>query len=119
MWQAWACRAVVIAAGAGVLAAVPASGAGASASGTVTTIDVPGATSTTVNGVSDSGEIVGQYRDSTGIVHGFADQGGTITTIDVPGASSTTATGVGDRGQIVGWYVNATGEHGFEVSPAA
>ena len=108
MWQAWACRAVVIAAGAGVLAAVPASGAGASASGTVTAIDVPGATSTTVNGVSDSGEIVGQYRDSTGIVHGF-----------VPSASSTTATGVGDRGQIVGWYVNATGEHGFEVSPAA
>ena len=106
-------------AGAGVLAAVPASGAGASASGTVTTIDVPGAVSTRVLGISRSGEIVGRYTDGAGLLHGFADQGGTITTIDVPGASSTTATGVGDRGQIVGWYVNTTGEHGFEVSPAA
>ena len=70
MWQAWACRAVVIAPGAGVLAAVPASGAGASASGTVTTIDVPGASSTTATGVGDRGQIVGWYVNATG-EHGF------------------------------------------------
>jgi uncharacterized membrane protein len=83
-------------------------------SGTFTTIDVPGATSTFVNGVSDHGQIVGQYRlTTTGIDHGFTERGGTFATIDVPGAAFTQAIGVSDRGQIVGTSDN----HGFEFSP--
>jgi len=58
------------AAGAGVLAAAPASRAGASASGAVTTIDVPGASPTTATGVGDRGQIVGWYVNAIG-QHGF------------------------------------------------
>ena len=58
------------AAGAGVLAAAPASRAGASASGAVTTIDVPGASPTTATGVGDCGQIVGWYVNAIG-QHGF------------------------------------------------
>ena len=39
-------------------------------SGSFTTIDVPGSTSTGVFGINNSGQIVGRYVDSTG-VHGF------------------------------------------------
>lgn len=115
-------RALVLAAGAVVLAAGPASAVGASASGTFTTINVPGATATRAVGINKSGEIAGSYLDSAGAVHGFTDIGGTVTTIDVPGASGmgTFAYGVGvsDKGQIVGLYFNGTGEHGFEFRPA-
>jgi probable HAF family extracellular repeat protein len=39
--------------------------------GMYSAIDVPGASSTQVWAISDDGQIVGQYRDATGSVHGF------------------------------------------------
>jgi uncharacterized membrane protein len=74
-----------------------------------TTIDVPGASSTSAYGINDSSQIVGDYYDSTGMSHGLVDTGGSFTTIDVPGGSYSHAYGINDSGQIVGWYA----DHGF------
>jgi uncharacterized membrane protein len=67
-----------------------------------TTIDVPGATSTSAYGINDSGQIVGSYNNNS---HGFLDTAGTFTTIDVPGAFITVASGINNSSQIVGYSV--------------
>jgi uncharacterized membrane protein len=68
-----------------------------------TTIDVPGATSTSAIGINDSGQIVGGFYDATGNHGFFLDVGGSFTTFDVPSASSETiADGINNSGQIVG-----------------
>src|SRR5262245_2109304 len=76
-----------------------------------TTLDVPGTSPNyaELNGINDSGQIVGSYGG-----HGFLLDQGSYTTIDVPGAQATFATGINDSGQIVGWYLDAGGgQHGF------
>lgn len=78
---------------------------GFSESGTVfTTLDFPGATSTTPHKVNDSGEIVGVYREADGIAHGFTDVGGIFATLDFPGTFSTQDNGINNAGEIVGRY---------------
>src|SRR6266511_4301570 len=88
---------------------------------TFTTIDVPGASVTEAFGINPEGNVVGLYRNATGI-HGFIlrrrerdDDGDNdaFTTIDVPGASFTEAFGINPEGNVVGLYRNATGTHGF------
>jgi uncharacterized membrane protein len=39
--------------------------------GELTSIDVPGATFTSARGINCLGDIVGEYRDAGGRVHGF------------------------------------------------
>ena len=39
---------------------------------TFITIDVPGATSTEASGINARGQIVGNYTDAAGTLHGFA-----------------------------------------------
>jgi len=84
--------------------------------GTVTPIDVPGATSTLAVDINASGAIVGRYL-SAGQTHGFLrNPEGEFSTIDVPGASFTVAAGINDTGDIVGWYALPTApaqRHGF------
>jgi uncharacterized membrane protein len=81
----------------GLLAAVPAF----ADSYVFTTIDVPGATSTTATGVNASGEIVGYYSDASG-THGFSDVNGSFATLNSPASSSLTqAWSVNNAGQIV------------------
>jgi hypothetical protein len=75
---------------------------------TFTTIDVPGADRTVVNGINDSGSIVGTYYDATGY-HGFLYSGGAFTTINF--LNATYANGINNSGDIVGygtgpWYHN-------------
>src|SRR4051812_42092685 len=77
-----------------------------------TPIDVPGASLTAAAGINDTGQIVGEFVDSTGI-HGFLNTGGSFIPIDVPGAFSTFAQNINDAGQIVGIFVDNTGGHGF------
>jgi probable HAF family extracellular repeat protein len=89
--------------------------------GTYTTIDDPlGANGTFAYGISDAGQIVGTYVDSSNKTHGFLYSGGTYTTIDDPlGANGTTAFGINDAGQIVGQYIDGGGfEHGFLAYPS-
>ena len=70
--------------------------------GTFTTIGVPGATSTSVSGINDAGQIVGSYETGEGEPKGFVDNGGVFTTISLPGATILSANGINDAGQIVG-----------------
>jgi probable HAF family extracellular repeat protein len=89
--------------------------------GTVSTVDVPGASGRSgVHGVNNRGAVVGSYVDDNGLEHGFLLERGRVTPIDPPGAtddpaaSNTSAFDINDRGQIVGLYPDAQGTyHGF------
>ena len=83
---------------------------------TFTKVDVPGATATAPTGINNSGTIVGQFADSSGVFHGFlADKEGAVTaTIDFPGAAQTEPSGINEKGDVVGSYANDDGIfHGF------
>jgi uncharacterized membrane protein len=79
--------------------------------GTFTVIDFPGASYTKANGISPSGNIIGDYAATltgSGPHHGFVlSRDGVFTTIDYPGATSTFAWGVNSHGDIVGTYTFA------------
>ncbi len=68
----------------------------------VTSVDVPGASSTYPFGLNNRGDIVGSFNDATGS-HAFFETGGKFTTINPPGSgtSAVNAYGVNDSGQIV------------------
>ncbi len=93
-------------------------GFGQSGSYTFVAIDVPlpGATSTKAFRINARGDIVGRYKDSSDIPHGFLRSAdGTFTApIDVPAATNgTVARGINARGDIVGRYFDSAGSHGF------
>ena len=67
----------------------------------LTTIDVPGASFTSAQGINAAGDIVGNYS-SAGVFHGYLLSGGEFASIDFPGASSTFARQINPRGDIVG-----------------
>jgi hypothetical protein len=80
----------------------------------IQTLDYPGATDTSANGIYKS-NIVGYYYDEAGIVHGFLYDGTNWSTLDYPGAagSVTAASGI-YKGNIVGCYYDEAGiVHGF------
>jgi uncharacterized protein (TIGR03437 family) len=72
---------------------------------TYTSIQFPGATTTQVSGIDNSGEVVGRFRfgGSFGLWHGFLRKAdGTYRIIDAPGAVlETSVTGINNRGQMV------------------
>jgi uncharacterized protein (TIGR03437 family) len=74
-----------------------------------TTIDVPGASSTTASGINNSGQIV------VNAPNGYLDSGGTFSPIYVSGSTYTYAYGISAGGQIVGAYrgVPGTSQYGF------
>ena|SRR5438876_823673 len=75
-------------------------------------LDVPALAFAT--GITNSGEIVGEYSDESFALHGFLLNNGKFTTIDVPGATGTVVNGINDHRQIVGYYDDASGvHHGF------
>jgi probable HAF family extracellular repeat protein len=79
-----------------------------------TTLDVPGSTLTIASGISNAGQIVGQYDDAGGRTHGFLLSDGVYTTFDVPGATSTFIASINNSGQFAGTYVDDAGvTHGF------
>jgi uncharacterized membrane protein len=77
--------------------------------GTITTIDVTGATLTICRGINSNGDIVGRFD-----THGFLRKAdGTVETIDFPGATSTVAAAINPQGDIVGRFVIGGVVHGF------
>jgi probable HAF family extracellular repeat protein len=88
--------------------------------------DPLGTNGTVPFGINVSGEIVGNYVDSNGVLHGFLYSNGTYTSITDPSARTTAgfqgfgtyAHRVNDSDQIVGYYVDGTtnGVHGFLYS---
>jgi probable HAF family extracellular repeat protein len=86
---------------------------------TYTTISVPGATQTSASAINNVGQIVGNYRDSTGAWHGYVYTNGTFTNFfDVPGVNPPAPigiSGINDAGQIVG-SIGGPGGKGFLYS---
>lgn len=73
------------------------------ANGTYTTVDVPGAVSTVVNGLNDLGDLVGDYTNPDGSIHGFLWlHTGTITNLDNARAAVTIPMGVNKSMNVVG-----------------
>jgi hypothetical protein len=71
-------------------------------------IAYPGASSTIVQGVNNSGEAVGFYT-LAGVTSGFIYDAGTYTSFMYRGADSTDLFGVSNSGEIVGDYTCASG----------
>ena len=68
-----------------------------------------GSDSTYAYAINSSGEVVGEYIDSSNVQHGFyRSAGGKITEIAYPGAIQTVAYGINDAGEITGTYLNAS-----------
>jgi YD repeat-containing protein len=88
--------------------------------GRITSIDVPGARSTSAAKVNDRGQIVGFYTQ-TGLLddpnsprRGYLLDRGRFVRIDFSDAVDTQTLGINNRGQVVGQYVDAAGGfHGF------
>jgi len=77
--------------------------------GAITSFQVPGAISTQALGVNGLGQIVGDFVDNMGVMHGFLDSGGVFTTLDPTGSTATTINGISNSGTVVGFYVDANG----------
>ena len=83
---------------------------------TYTTIDFPGAITTTLNGgPNPQGTSVGTYTDVSNVTHGFTlTKKDVFTSFDPPGSTGTTPNFITPQGVIVGGYLDATGtSHGF------
>lgn len=81
--------------------------------GSYTMINVPGATNTSLFGINNRGDIVGDYIDANGVTHGLLVRNGSFITIDFPGATNTNAQDINDNGDIVGSTVVANLRHGY------
>jgi hypothetical protein len=82
---------------------------------TLTLINYPGATSTTLRGINNHGLMVGQYTLGSSI-NSFITDGVNFAPISFPGAASTRVTGINNEGEIVGSYFfpnGASHTHGF------
>ena len=102
------------------------------ANGVYTTIDDPnsGTFGTWLDGINNSGQVLGYYQDASGVDNGFVDTNGAFTTISDPNAFSgpfsyhgpldgTFVNGMNDSGQIVGYYYLADGDiQGLEYTNA-
>lgn len=75
----------------------------------------PDASWTVASIINDHGQIVGEYADTNGVIHGFHFDDGAYTRIDFPGAAETHALGMNNRGTIIGYYADTPGglPHGF------
>src|SRR5262249_60085924 len=89
--------------------------------GSYTTTDDQLATpSTNAIGVTNKGQVVGEYLDAAGI-HGFLFSSGVYTGLDDPQTKiqngNTQAFDINNAGQIVGFYTDTSGnQHGFLFS---
>jgi len=93
-------------------------------SGTLTTLDFPGASDTIAFGVNQSDTVVGEWDllDSGGnliVAHGFTWVNGSFSQVDFPGSGDSSVNGIDDAGDLVGeWDTGptATVGHGFIFS---
>jgi hypothetical protein len=74
-----------------------------------TTVRVPGALNTSVEGINNAGVIVGQYQAGKGITRGFVRDGNKLTRIDHPNGSNTVCRNINSSGVIVGNYADSSG----------
>jgi probable HAF family extracellular repeat protein len=80
-----------------------------------TPVQYPGVPNTIVYGMNNLGDIVGRYRGTDDVRHGFMRRNGVFTTIDYPGADYNFLININDWGQVVGitWDANITVSKSF------
>jgi pimeloyl-ACP methyl ester carboxylesterase len=95
------------------------------AAGQITPISFPGASSTFVKSINNSGQIAGIYCTSSDNIfnpfpcHGFVLFNGNYQTVDFPGSMNTFAGSINNLGQIVGQYEDTSRQfHGFLATQA-
>jgi len=71
-----------------------------------TAFNFPGATGTRATGLNDHGDIVGDYRDSSGVPHGYQLTHGTFTSFDPPGSVLTRGIAINNLGVIGGHFLD-------------
>jgi uncharacterized membrane protein len=86
--------------------------------GVFTPLLVPGSNLTAAWDVNPAGDIVGAYRDASG-VHGYVLTTDGYVPLNFPGATATRAFGINARGDIVGAYVAGGRTIGFVARRAA
>jgi uncharacterized membrane protein len=76
--------------------------------GVRTSIEPPGATSSTAWGINARGDVSGYYWSdgATARARAFLLRDGQFTNLEYPGSVDTYAGGINDEGDIVGWYSN-------------
>jgi len=80
--------------------------------GNYTSLDAPGAISTTATQLNNVGQILGRYSDAAGS-HSFVYQDGNYAEVVVPDAALTTALQISGAGKILGNYFDSSGLHPF------
>src|ERR1044071_691817 len=78
--------------------------------------DAPsGLTLQRVQGMNNTGQILGTYADASQAFHSLlrSADGATFTAIEVPGATQTFAVGLNNLGQAIGTFNDASGTHSF------
>lgn len=81
---------------------------------TFTSLDIDGATSTTVLGLNSAGDYCGSFDDGSGVMQGFVNMAAQLAEFAIPGASFTSANAINDRGSAAGVYqLGDTNNHGF------
>ena len=84
---------------------------------TFTTIDFPGTTRTRLTGLNDHGDVVGDYRDSAGVLHGILLSQGAFTTFDPPGSILTRGIAINNLGVIGGHFLDSSNtRHSYLLS---
>ena len=76
-------------------------------------VDVPGAPFTLAGGINNLGQIAGFFRDSSGVVHGYVQDGDDIREITFPGARKTFPSAINNAGTVAGSYSDGKTFHGF------
>jgi|ERR1700677_1285616 probable HAF family extracellular repeat protein len=71
-------------------------------------VEIPGAPDTVVNGVNNEGALVGQYKDSSGGLHGYILNGKKLIPLDDPKGSDTECLAINSLNVIVGYYLNSS-----------
>jgi probable HAF family extracellular repeat protein len=78
--------------------------------GTITTFSFPGG-ETTVTGMNERGDVMGQSRSGGGQLHAFVWRDGQMTDLGAFLAGASAATAINDHGDVVGWH-GSDDEHG-------
>jgi probable HAF family extracellular repeat protein len=71
---------------------------------TLVKLQYPGAIYTDATGISNSGVIVGTYRDDSNNVHAYKYESGVYTNVDYPGSAANYGMGIAAGGQVLGTY---------------
>ena len=83
---------------------------------TFNALNDPSGTSTTSTAINASGQVIGNFRDNSGVIRGFLYSDGKYTTIDPSGSTETLLKGINDFGQVVGAYFLGSTGHSFLYS---